>query len=276
MATFNQLLESRWSGGHFISIGLDADYQKLPACIKTSSVAESIFHFNKAIIEATAEYCCVFKPNSAFYEGYGLEGLKALIDTNRYIREHHPEIPIILDAKRADIGNTNAGYVKAAFEIYSAHAITVHPYLGLEAMRPFLDDREKGVIVLCHTSNPGAGEFQELQCGGRDVYKIVAGRVSEAWNYNHNCSLVVGATYPEQLGEVRRIAPELPILIPGIGAQGGDLAQTVKYGLNSRGTGIMINSSRNIIYASGNSDFAEAAGNEASNLAQAISDLMDK
>ncbi len=273
MATFNQLLESRWSKGHFICVGLDTDYSKLPDCIKTSSVAESIFNFNKEIIEATAEYCCAFKPNSAFYEGYGLEGLKALIDTNRYLREHYPEIPIILDAKRADIGNTNLGYVKAAFDIFSAHAITVHPYLGQEALKPFLEDRERGVIVLCHTSNPGAGEFQELQSGGQEIYEIVASRVSLSWNYNGNCGLVVGATYPEQLAEVRRIAPELPLLIPGIGAQGGDLAQTVSLGLNSQGTGIIINSSRNIIYASSNSDFGEAARGEALKLAQAILEL---
>ncbi|HBF38918.1 MAG TPA: orotidine-5'-phosphate decarboxylase [Firmicutes bacterium] len=270
MANFYQLLESRWRQGHFISVGLDSDYAKLPECIKTSSITETIFNFNKTIIEATAEYCCVFKPNSAFYEGYGLEGLKALMETNRYIREHYPEIPIILDAKRADIGNTNSGYVKAAFDIYLAHAITVHPYLGQEALKPFLENKEWGVLVLCHTSNPGAGEFQELKSGGQEIYKIVASQVSQVWNENQNCGLVVGATYPAQLAEVRRIAPDLPLLIPGIGAQGGDLAQTVNLGLNSRGNGIIINSSRNIIYASGDSDFGEAAKKEASKLDQAI------
>lgn len=276
MATFNQLLDSRWNRGNFICVGLDTDYSKLPDCIKSSSITDSIFNFNKEIIEATAEYCCAFKPNSAFYEGYGLEGLKALIETNRYIREHYPEIPIILDAKRADIGNTNLGYVKAAFDIYAAHAITVHPYLGQEALKPFLEEKERNVFVLCHTSNPGAGELQELQSGGQEIYKIVASRVSLSWNYNGNCGLVVGATYPEQLAEVRRIAPDLPLLIPGIGAQGGDLAQTVNLGLNSRGNGIIINSSRNILYASSKPDFGKAAGEEASKLEKTIKELIDK
>jgi orotidine-5'-phosphate decarboxylase len=274
MANFNNLLENRWSKGHFLCVGLDADYGKLPQSVKTTSVADSLFHFNKEIIEATAEYCCAFKPNSAFYEGYGLEGLKALMDTNGYIREHYPEIPIILDAKRADIGSTNQGYVKAAFEVFLAHAITVHPYLGQEALQPFLENKEHGVIVLCHTSNPGAGEFQELKSGGQELYKIVASRVSQNWNFNKNCGLVVGATYPEQLAVIRQIAPELPLLIPGIGAQGGDLAQTVTNGLNSQGTGIIINSSRNIIYASRNSDFGQAARDEAFKLEQAIRQLI--
>ncbi|HBE79283.1 MAG TPA: orotidine-5'-phosphate decarboxylase [Firmicutes bacterium] len=273
MANFNQLLQSRWSQGHFLCVGLDSDYQKLPTCIKTTAIADSLIHFNREIIEATAEFCCAFKPNIAFYEGYGLEGLKALIETNRFIREHYPEIPIILDAKRADIGSTNKGYVKAAFEIYFANAITVHPYLGQEALQPFLENPEIGVIVLCHTSNPGAGEFQELQSDGRELYKIVASRVSQSWNRNHNCGLVVGATYPEQLAEVRQIAGDLPLLIPGIGAQGGDLAQTVTNGLNSKGSGIIINSSRSIIYASDDRDFMQAAGAEAAKLDQAIRQL---
>lgn len=274
MANFNQLLEARWSQGHFLCVGLDTDYCKLPLSVKKASVAESLFNFNKEIIEATAGYCCAFKPNSAFYEGYGLEGLQALIETNRFIRENYPEIPIILDAKRADIGNTNLGYVKAAFEVYSAHAITVHPYLGQEALQPFLEREEYGVIVLCHTSNPGAAEFQELQSSGRELYQIVASRVSRDWNFNHNCGLVVGATYPRQLAEVRRLAPDLPILIPGIGAQGGDLAQTVKNGLNSNGKGIIINSSRGIIYASNGTDFGQAARDEAAKLDLAIKGLI--
>ncbi|MGE5583291.1 MAG: orotidine-5'-phosphate decarboxylase [Bacillota bacterium] len=270
MANFIDLLEARWEKGCFLCVGLDSDYAKLPAAIKTASITESLFNFNREIIEATAEYCCAFKPNSAFYEGYGLEGLAALIKTNRYLREHYPDHPVILDAKRADIGSTNSGYIKAAFETYFADAITVNPYLGQEALQPFLENKEHGIIVLCHTSNPGAGEFQELQIDGRELYKIVAANVSKSWNFNHNCGLVVGATYPGQLSEVRKIAGDLPLLIPGIGAQGGDLGQTVANGLNSRGTGIIINSSRNVIYASSNHDFAKAAADEAARLDREI------
>jgi orotidine-5'-phosphate decarboxylase len=274
MATFNELLMSRWKQGHFLCVGLDTDYNKLPESVKKASVADSIFNFNKEIIEATAGYCCAFKPNSAFYEGYGLDGLQALIKTNHFIRDRFPEVPVILDAKRADIGSTNIGYVKAAFEAYMANAITVHPYLGQEALKPFLESKEHGVIVLCHTSNPGAGEFQELQCNGQELYKVVARKVSQTWNLNGNCGLVVGATYPQQLAEVRQIAPDLPLLIPGIGAQGGDLSETVINGLNSKGFGIIINSSRNIIYASNGQNFGQAAGVEAAKLDEAIRKLL--
>jgi orotidine-5'-phosphate decarboxylase len=274
MANFNHLLEARWSQGHFLCVGLDSDYNKLPVSVKTASIVDSLFNFNREIIEATAEYCCAYKPNTAFYEGYGLDGLKALIETNRFIRDLYPQIPIILDAKRADIGSTNLGYVKAAFDVYLAHAITVHPYLGQEALQPFLENKEHGIIVLCHTSNPGAGEFQELKIDGQELYKIIAARVSQVWNVNHNCSLVVGATYPEQLAEVRQIVGDLGLLIPGIGAQGGDLAQTVTNGLNSKGAGIIINSSRNIIYASAGNDFAKAAGIEAARVDKEIGQLV--
>ncbi|HOJ76542.1 MAG TPA: orotidine-5'-phosphate decarboxylase [Bacillota bacterium] len=270
MKNYQQLINQRWQKGHFLCVGLDTDYNKIPTGVKETSVAKSIFKFNKSIIDATAEFCCAFKPNIAFYEGHGLEGIEALINTNNYINECYPEIPIILDAKRADIGSTNLGYLKAVKEVFKAQAITVHPYLGGEALKPFLDERDLGVIVLCHTSNPGAKEFQEIKVDGEEVYKVVAKTINESWNYNHNCSLVVGATYPEQLREVRAIAPELPLLIPGIGAQGGDLELTVRNGLDSQGKGIIINASRSIIYASSDADYADAARNEAAKLAQAI------
>jgi orotidine-5'-phosphate decarboxylase len=270
MNSFMALLESRWNEGHFLCVGLDTDFGKLPAKFKQESVSDALFHFNREIIEATAPHCGVFKPNVAFYEGYGLEGLDALIKTNRFIRERFPVHPIILDAKRADIGNTNAGYVKAAFDVLQAHAITVHPYLGKEALGPFLAEKDRGVIVLCHTSNPGAGEFQELKGGGPELYKIVAEKVSQEWNYNGNCGLVMGATYPKQLAEIRNIAGELPLLIPGIGAQGGDLQQTVINGLNSAKEGIIINASRSILYASSGNDFAAAAAAEAAQLSAEI------
>ncbi len=266
MNSFLALLESRWNEGHFLCVGLDSDYGKLPQQFKGKPVAAALFEFNREIIKATAPFCAVFKPNMAFYEGYGLDGLSALIETDRFIREQYPMHPIILDAKRADIGNTNNGYVRAAFEVFQAHAITVHPYLGKEALEPFLAKKDRGVIVLCHTSNPGAGEFQELKAGGAELYKTVATKVSREWNYNGNCGLVVGATYPKQLAEVREISGDLPILVPGIGAQGGDLEQTIINGLNSAGEGIIISASRSIIYASSGEDFAQAAAGEARRL----------
>lgn len=268
---FNELLQKQWEKQRFLCVGLDADYAKLPKEIQRSSVSDSIYEFNRLIIEATAEFSGAYKPNIAFYEGYGLEGLDALVRTNRYLREHYPEIPIILDAKRADIGSTNQGYVKMVEDIFLAHAITVHPYLGKEALMPFLERSHLGVIVLCHTSNPGAAEFQDLAVAGEQpLYQKVAEAVHREWNTYGNCSLVLGATYPEQLAEVRKLAPDLPFLIPGVGAQGGDLEQTVKNGLDARGAGIIINASRSIIYASSGADFAEAARNEAEKMDRAI------
>jgi orotidine-5'-phosphate decarboxylase len=270
MSRFIDLLQQHWQNRHFLSVGLDADYTKLPPHLQKDSITDALFQFNRAIVDATIDYCCAFKPNIAFYEGYGLAGLEALIQTNRYIRGTYPEIPIILDAKRADIGNTNYGYVKAVKEVFNADAITVHPYLGKEALKPFLDEADLGVIVLCHTSNPGAGEFQELAVNEIDLYKKVAYNVSKTWNYNRNCALVVGATYPAQIGEVRAIAPELPLLIPGIGAQGGDLEKTMHHGLDQNSRGIIINASRSIIYASSGTDFARAAGREAAKMDREI------
>jgi orotidine-5'-phosphate decarboxylase len=270
MGNFSEILKQQWQRELFLCVGLDSDFKKLPEEFRRLPVAEGLFQFNRAIVEATAEYCAAFKPNSAFYEGYGLDGFEALIKTNAFIREKYPNHLIILDAKRADIGNTNLGYVKAAFEVLQAHSITVHPYLGREALAPFLEDRNHGVFVLCHTSNPGAGEFQELKINKQDLYKIVAAKVHQEWNVNLNCGLVVGATYPEQLGEVRKLAPSLPLLIPGIGAQGGDLERTVINGLDPNGTGIIINASRSIIYASSGSDFSTAAAREAKLLNESI------
>lgn len=276
MANFMELLKARWNEGCFLCVGLDSDYQKLPLSVKEESIGDSLFNFNKSIIEATAKFCCAFKPNIAFYEGYGLEGLEALIRTNQFIRNHYPDYPIILDAKRADIGNTNTGYVKATFEIFQAHALTVHPYFGQEALEPFLANKDHGVIVLCHTSNPGAKDFQELVTGNQELYKEIAAQVSHKWNYNGNCGLVIGATYPSQLKEVRKIAGDLPFLIPGIGAQGGDLTETIINGLNSSQTGIIINASRSIIYASSDQDFAKAAGLEAARLDREIRSIIKK
>ena len=260
--TFVSQLEQCWNQDNFVCVGLDSDYNHIPESVKSlDSVEETLFAFNRDIIDATHDLVCAYKPNAAFYEAQGDAGLRALTRTVRYIRETYPHIPIILDAKRADIGSTNLGYVKAAFDIIGVDAITVHPYLGKEALAPFLARREKGVIVLAKTSNPGSAEFQNLPVGETQepLYQVVARHVATTWNSNGNCALVVGATYPAELKKVRTIVGDMPILIPGIGAQGGEVAATVIAGKDSRGRGMIINSSRSIILASQGPDFAQAA-----------------
>ena len=260
---FREMLEVQWSRGNFVCVGLDSEFDKIPEFIRKHYIIRSaLFIFNANIVDTTKDIVCAYKPNIAFYEACGNDGLLALYDTIAYIHRVAPNVPVILDAKRADIGNTNAGYAQAAFEHLQADAITVHPYLGAEALQPFLDCTDKGVIVLCRTSNPGAGEFQDLSVNGEPLYCFVARRVASDWNKNGNCALVVGATYPDELRKVREIVGDMPILIPGIGAQGGDVKKTVLAGKNNRGQGIIINSSRNIIFASKGADFAEVARRE--------------
>ncbi|OGG41015.1 orotidine 5'-phosphate decarboxylase [Candidatus Kaiserbacteria bacterium GWA2_50_9] len=237
------------------------------------SIANTVVAFNKANVEATQDIVCAYKPNFAFYIAHGDEGVAAL---NRTIVDIHiiaPDVPVILDCKDGDIGNTNAGYVKMAFDYCQADAITVSPYLGGEALQPFLDCKDKGIFVLCRTSNPGAGEFQDLRISTgpvmvdndppyRPLYQIVAQNVAANWNKNGNCALVVGATYPDELRQVRELVGDMPILIPAVGAQGGDVEKAVKAGKNSQGQGMIFNSSRGIIFASNGPDFAEAARRE--------------
>ncbi len=260
--TFIAKLEQCWQQNTLVCVGLDSDYAQLPASVKQGrSVEEALFVFNREIIDATHDLVCAYKPNAAFYEAQGNAGLQALIKTVQYIHEAYPYIPVILDAKRADIGSTNLGYVAAAFDIIGADAITVHPYLGKEALAPFLARKEKGIIVLAKTSNPGASEFQDLPVGndGEPLYQVVARHVAQTWNTNGNCAVVVGATYPEDLRKVRAIISDMPILIPGIGAQGGEVAATVNAGKDSRGWGMIISASRSILFASKENDFAQAA-----------------
>jgi orotidine-5'-phosphate decarboxylase len=261
MNTFRSMLEHRWQHGKFVCVGLDSDYDQLPTNVKQErSVEEAMVFFNERIIDATADLVCAFKPNAAFYEAQGDAGFRALTRTVQYIHESYPGIPVILDAKRADIGSTNQGYVQAAFDLMGVDAITVHPYPGKEALEPFLARKEKGIIVLAKTSNPGSGEFQDLRVGEErePLYMVVARHVAEEWNANGNCGVVIGATYPEELRRVREIVGNMPILIPGLGAQGGEIAATVLAGKDSRGWGMILNSSRGIIFASKGSDFAEA------------------
>lgn len=259
MRSFKSKLEASVAKNNsLVCIGLDPELSKLPESI--AGQAEPLYKFNRAIIDATADVVCAFKPNSAFYESFGDHGIEQLHQTCDYILKKYPDVPIILDAKRADIGTSNDHYAAFAFEHLGVDAITLHPYLGGEALEPFLAYKDKGLIILCRTSNPGAAEFQDLKIAGQELYKVVAHSVAKNWNSNDNCLLVVGATYPEELAEVRAIVgDEMVFLVPGIGAQGGDLEKSLHAGLNSKGEGLIISSSRGIIYASGGSDFAEAA-----------------
>ncbi len=256
-----QKFEKKWEESRFVCVGLDTEYEKLPESIRTPDRSGSILAFNKAIIDASFDLVGSYKINSAFYEAEGEDGAAALQKTVDYIKTKDSEMPVILDAKRADIGNTNNGYVKSAFDELKVDAITVNPYLGQEALEPFLAVSDKLIIVLVKTSNPGSGEFQDLRIegSGLKLYEVVANKISEKWNKNGNLGVVVGATYPEELLEIRKIIGDMPILIPGIGAQGGDVDATVKAGLDSHKSGIIVHSARGIIYASSKADFAEAA-----------------
>jgi orotidine-5'-phosphate decarboxylase len=273
-ATFKEKLQSRWARAGFLCLGLDPDSTQIPEALKkgNSSKEEMLFAFNREIVDATADLVCAYKPNSAFYEAEGEAGFRALKKTISYIEETYSDIPVILDAKRADIGSTNESYARAVFDELGADAVTVHPYLGKEALQPFLDRSDRGIIVLAKTSNDGSGEFQDLPAGeGREpLYKIVAKSVAQSWNANNNCGVVVGATYPEELAEVRSIVGDMLILIPGIGAQGGDVGKAVAAGKNSKGTGIIISTSRAVLYASREADFADAARKAAEKLATEI------
>lgn len=257
----DKLAASTKRNNSLLCVGLDPEIAKLPASITGD---DKLFQFSKAIVDATAELVCSFKPNSAFFEAEGANGIAQLKKLCDYINNKFPEIPIIIDAKRADIGNTNVGYVKYAFDYLGASAITVNPYLGSETLEPFLARKDKGIIVVCRTSSPGADEFQDLLIGDQKLYQVVAKKVRDKWNTNKNCLLVVGATYPKEMAEIREIVgDEIDFLVPGIGAQGGNVARIVKAGLNKHKTGMIINSSRGVIFASNGQDFAQAAGSEA-------------
>jgi uridine monophosphate synthetase len=226
-----------------LCVGLDPRPDRFP--LQMMAQSDSIFAFNKAIIDATADLVCAYKPNFAFYEAQGLEGLAALRRTIEYIHEA-TDVPVILDAKRSDIGSTAEAYAKAAFEVWGADAVTVNPYLGHDAVQPFTVYADRGVFLLCHTSNPGAIDLQTLDCGGRPLYQVVA---EQAVRWGANIGLVIGATYPQALGVVREMAPQMWILLPGVGAQGGDLEAALAAGLDEQGVGILISASRSIIYA---------------------------
>ena len=246
----------------FLCVGLDTDINKIPKHLLKEE--DPIFAFNKAIIDATYKYAIAYKPNTAFYEVYGAKGWASLEKTINYIKLHYPEIFVIADAKRGDIGNTSANYARAFFETMNVDAITVAPYMGIDSVEPFLGFEDKWVILLALTSNKGSRDFQYLNAEGQELYKNVILK-SKEWGNEKNMMYVVGATHPEELGEIRKMLPDHFFLVPGVGAQGGDLEAVAKYGLNSQ-VGLLVNSSRGIIYASNDEDFAEKAAEEAKKL----------
>ncbi len=256
MSAFIRQLQASWErSDSLVCVGLDPEIERFPAAV--AEHASPIFQFNRAIVDATADLVCAYKPQFAHYAAYEAED--QLERTIEYIHRNHPGVPVILDSKRGDVGNTAERYAIEAFERYGADAVTVNPYLGGDSLEPFLKREDKGVIILCRTSNPGARDLQDLDVGGRKLYHKVAELAAQGWNSRGNCLLVVGATYPRELAEVREIAGNMPFLVPGVGAQGGDVDQAVRSGQTADGTGLIISSSRSILYASNGEDFAGAA-----------------
>ncbi len=266
MKFVDRIEQASRNNNSLLCVGLDPDPARFPAHL--AGRADAIFEFCRAIVDATADLACCFKPQIAYFAAHRAEEqLESLI---AHIHQRHPGLPVILDAKRGDIGSTAELYAIEAFERYGADAVTVNPYLGRDSVEPFLAWRDKGVILLCRTSNPGGSDLQFLEverpdaAGGKErLYERVARLVAGEWNRHGQCALVVGATFPEELRRVRELVGDMPLLVPGIGAQGGDIAATVKVGRNSSGLGLMINSSRAILYAGtqadGGEQFAAAA-----------------
>lgn len=230
-----------------LCVGLDPELERIPA--RFHSAESPLFEFCRWIIEQTHAFAAAYKPNMAFFEAHGVQGILALERTMEYLRAEHPAIVTVCDAKRGDIGNTNRGYVTSIFDAMGFDAVTLHPYLGKESLAPFLAREDKASIILCRTSNPGAGELQDLMVDGKPLWEFVAQRVATEWNAEGNCMLVVGATYPDEMRRIRTVAPDLVFLVPGIGAQGGDVNAVVEAGLDANGGGLMISSSRGILYS---------------------------
>jgi orotidine-5'-phosphate decarboxylase len=253
---FIQALSKAWrQNDSLVCVGLDPEIERFPRHL--AGQGSPIFLFNKAIIDATADLVCAYKPQFAHYAAYEAED--QLDRTIEYIHRSHPDVPVILDSKRGDVGNTAERYAIEAFERYGADAVTVNPYLGGDSLEPYLRRADKGVIILCRTSNPGARDLQDLRVGERALYQVVAQLAAQRWNSRGNCLLVVGATYPEELAQVRALVGDMPLLVPGVGAQGADVAQAVRSGQSADGTGLIISSSRGILYAAQGENFASAA-----------------
>ena len=268
--TTEQLVAEIRQKKSFLCIGLDVDLNKIPKHLL--ALEDPIFEFNKAIIDATHHLCVAYKPNTAFYEAYGIKGWKSLEKTIEYISKNHPNIFTIADAKRGDIGNTSTMYAKAFFEDLSFDSVTVAPYMGKDSVEPFLAFEDKHTILLALTSNAGAFDFQTQKVDDKEMYKHVL-NTSKTWKNAHNLMYVVGATKAEYLKEIREIIPESFLLVPGVGAQGGNLQEVCKYGMNSS-VGLLINSSRGIIYAGNDENFAKEAAKKAEELQSQMSAIL--
>ncbi len=264
---FLHALQQAWARNDAgVCVGRDPEPAKFPAQLRDD--ADAVFAFCAAIVDATADLVCAVKPQIAHFAALRAEdALERLI---AHIHARHPGVPVILDAKRGDIGSTAQHYASEAFDRYRADAVTLNPYLGRDSIEPFLARAEKGVILLCRTSNPGGADFQALDCGGRPLYLRVAETIAREWNGHGNCALVTGATWPEELGKVRAVVGEMPLLVPGIGAQGGDVEAVLQHGATADGRGLMISSSRAILYAGSGGDFAQAAHAAAGSLRDTI------
>jgi orotidine-5'-phosphate decarboxylase len=258
IVTFISKLSAAWqSQNSQLCVGFDPDPARFPAHLQREP--DGVLQFCKAIADATADAVCAFKPQIAYFAAMRAEDQLEALCT--YLRQRYPHIPVVLDAKRGDIGATAEQYAREAFERYGADAVTVNPYMGFDSVQPYLEWKDRGVVVLCRTSNAGGSDLQFLEVNGKPLYQHVAQLVADKWNTNGQCALVVGATFPNELAQVRGIVGDMPLLIPGIGAQGGDIQATVEAGRTAQGTGMMINSSRAILYAkaNGSEDFARAA-----------------
>ncbi|WP_426429635.1 orotidine-5'-phosphate decarboxylase [Winogradskyella sp. HB-48] len=269
--TTNQLITQIKKKQSFLCVGLDVDLNKIPKHLLEEE--DPIFTFNKAIIDATHQFCVAYKPNTAFYEAYGIKGWQALEKTINYLNKNHPEIYTIADAKRGDIGNTSSMYAKAFFEDLGFDSVTVAPYMGKDSVEPFLAFKDRHTILLALTSNQGAFDFQTKKVEGTELYKRVL-ETSKTWQNSENLMYVVGATKAEYLADIRQIIPNSFLLVPGVGAQGGNLQEVCKYGMN-KNVGLLINSSRGIIYASQDEDFAQAAAAKAKELQLQMKEILE-
>ena len=264
---FMQSLKAAWQrNDSLVCVGLDPEPARFPAHLHGD--ADAVFGFCAAIVDATADLVCAFKPQIAHFAALGEEeSLTRLVD---HVHRKHPGVPVILDAKRGDIGSTAKHYAEEAFDRYGADAVTLNPYLGRDSVQPFLDRADKGAIILCRTSNPGGADFQGLDCGGQPLYLRVAETIARDWNANGNCALVAGATFPDELRAVRAVVGDMPLLVPGVGAQGGNVAAVLAAGATREGTGLIVSSSRAILYSGNGADFADAARRAAGDLRNEI------
>lgn len=243
-----------------LCVGLDPDYEKLPEQFKKEEFP--LFAFNKWIIDETKEFAAAYKPNSAFYEVQGPRGLEELKMTAEYLQQTVPDAFTIVDIKRGDIGNTNQAYADAYYDYYGFDAVTMHPYMGKEPLQYFLSRKDKACIILVRTSNPGAGEFQDILVDGKPLWQVIAKRIRDDWNENENCMLVIGAPYPEELRKARELMGEMTFLVPGVGSQGGDVRAVIQAGKNGTGRGLIVNASRSIIFSSSPRDAARTLRDE--------------